>query len=118
MMRNLTTGQTIVQETVRCDTFWKRGRGLMFRGRQAVAGGRAYLFVEGRESVAQTTIHMFFVFFPIAVIWLDRDKQVVSKVLARPFRPYYAPGGPAQYFVEGHPDLLARVSVGDRLAWE
>ena len=118
MIRNLTTGQTIVQEIVRCDTFWKRGRGLMFRGGQAVANGRAYLFVEGRESVAQTTIHMFFVFFPIAVVWLDGQKQVVTKVLARPFRPYYAPSDPAQYFVEGHPDLLEQVSVGDQLAWD
>ena len=77
-----------------------------------------YLFVEGKESVAQTTIHMFFVFFSIAVIWLDREKRVVDKALAHPFRPFYAPGGPAQYFVEGHPSLLDRVSAGDRLDFE
>lgn len=75
----------------------------------------AYLFMEGRESVALTTIHMFFVFFTIAVIWLDRDKCVVDMTLARPFRPYYAPRGPAQYYVEGHPSLLERVSTGDQL---
>jgi len=86
--------------------------------RSSLAEDEAYLFVEGRESVAQTAIHMFFVFFPIGVIWLDRDKQVVDAVLARPFRPYYAPAGPAQYFVEGHPSLLSRVSVGDRLDFE
>ncbi|MGD9048419.1 MAG: DUF192 domain-containing protein [Anaerolineae bacterium] len=113
MLRNLTTGKTIAQRLVRCDTFWKRGRGLMFR--RALADDEVYLFVEGRESVAQTTIHMFFVFFPIAVVWLDRDKVVVDKALARPFRPYYAPQTPAQFFVEGHPSLLERVSTGHRL---
>jgi len=37
-----------------------------------------YLFIESRESVTRASIHMFFVFFAIAVIWLDRDKQVVD----------------------------------------
>ncbi len=113
MIENLTTGETIARDVVRCDTFWKRGRGLMFR--RALAQDQVYLFVERRESVAQTAIHMWFVFFPIAVVWLDRDRRVVDKALARPFRPYYAPRGPAQYYVEGHPSLLERVSVGDQL---
>jgi uncharacterized membrane protein (UPF0127 family) len=115
MMINLTTGETIAHEVVRCDTFWKRGRGLMFRRGAAVGDDRVFLFVEGRESVAATTIHMFFVFFPIAVIWLDENRRVVDKVLARPFRPYYAPRRPARYFVEGHPSLLERVNAGDEL---
>jgi uncharacterized membrane protein (UPF0127 family) len=114
-IRNLTSGETIARSVVRCDTFWKRGRGLMFRSQRAVADDRAYLFVERRESVAQTAIHMLFVFFPIAVVWLDRDRQVVDKVLAHPFRPYYAPRRPAQYYVEGHIGLLDRVEIGDQL---
>lgn len=113
MIRNVTSGEVVAREVVRCDTFWKRGRGLMFR--RGLAEDVAYLFVEGREGVAQTTIHMFFVFFPIAVLWLDRERRVVDKVLARPFRPYYAPRRPAQYYVEGDPSLLERVSVGDEL---
>jgi uncharacterized protein len=114
-MINLTTGETIAQHIVRCDTFWKRGRGLMFRRQSTVEDGQVYLFVEGRESVAQTAVHMLFVFFPIAVIWLGSDRRVVDKALARPFRPYYAPRRPAQYYVEGHPSLLEQVSVGDEI---
>jgi uncharacterized membrane protein (UPF0127 family) len=115
MMINLTSGETIAGEVVRCDTFWKRGRGLMFRSKGSVEGKRVFLFVEGRESVTATTIHMFFVFFPIAVVWLDADRRVVDMALARPFRPYYAPRKAARYFVEGHPSLLERVNVGDVL---
>lgn len=115
MIVNLTNGEPIAQHIVRCDTFWRRLRGLMFRRRQAVAEGRVYLFMDRRESIAQTAIHMLFVFFPIAVVWLDGEKRVVDKALARPFRPYYAPGRPAQYYVEGHPSLLERVSIGDQL---
>jgi uncharacterized membrane protein (UPF0127 family) len=113
MIRNLTTGQTMAQRLVCCDTFWRRGRGLMFR--RSLAEDEVYLFVEGRESVAQTAIHMFFVFFPIAVVWLDGDKRVVDKAVARPFRPYYASRSPAQYYIEGHPGLFDRVSVGDQI---
>jgi hypothetical protein len=39
----------------------------------------------------------------------------VDKKLARPFRPYYAPQRPAQYYVEGHPNILDKVQIGDRL---
>ena len=85
--------------------------------RRALAEDEVYVFVERRESVTQTTIHMFFVFFSIGVVWLDRDKRVVDKSLARPFRPYYAPRQPAQYFLEGHPSLLERVGVGDQVAF-
>ena len=115
MVTNLTTGETIARRVVRCDTFWQRGRGLMFR--PSLPDDTVYLFVEKRESVAQTAIHTFFVFFPIAVVWLDAEKRVVDKALARPFRPYYAPKQAACYFIEGQPPLLARVSLGDQLAF-
>jgi uncharacterized protein len=113
MFRNLTTGQTIANRVVRCDTFWRRGRGLMFR--TSLPEDEVYLFIEGRESVVQTAIHMFFVFFAIGVIWLDRERRVVDKVVARPFRPYYAPSSPAQYYVEGRPAILEYVRPGDML---
>ena len=113
MIKNLTTGRIVARDLVLCDTFWKRGRGLTFR--RPLAEDEVYLFVERRESVAQTAIHMFFVFFSIAVLWLDRDMRVVDKVLARPFRPYYASRSPAQYYMEGHPRLLDLVSVGDQI---
>ncbi len=113
MIVNQTSGDTLARTVTRCDTFWKRGWGLMFR--PAPAEDEVYLFVEKRESVAQTAIHMLFVFFPIAVVWLDAEKRVVDKALARPFRPYYAPSRPARYYVEGHPSLLDRVQIGDQL---
>ena len=116
MFRNLTTGQTIANRVVRCDTFWRRGRGLMFR--TSLPEDEVYLFIEGRESVVQTAIHMFFVFFAIGVIWLDRERRVVDKVVARPFRPYYAPSSPAQYYVEGRPAILEHVRPGDLLDFE
>jgi len=113
MIKNLTSGQIIATEVKWYDTFLSKGRGLMFR--RAIGEDEAFVFAESRESVSLTSIHMFLVFFPIAVIWLDAERKVVDKVLAHPFRPYYTPQCPAQYFIEGHPDMLDKVQIGDCL---
>jgi uncharacterized membrane protein (UPF0127 family) len=112
---NVTTGQPIADRLVLCDTFWKRGRGLMFR--RAIPPDTGYLFIESRESVVGTTITMLFVFFPIGVVWLDRERRVVDVRLARPFRLGIAPRAPARYYLECHPSALERVHVGDTLSW-
>ncbi len=83
--------------------------------RRAIGEDEAFVFAESKESIGLTSIHTFFVFFPIAVVWLDAEKKVVDKKLTHPFRPYYAPQRPAQYFVEGHPTILDKVQIGDRL---
>lgn len=116
LLRNLRTGQVLSRRVVRCDTFLSRARGLTFR--RALQEDEVYLFVLDQESVASAAIHMLFVFFPIAVIWLDGQMRVVDTALARPWRPYYAPRLPARFFVEGAPSLLQDVQAGDELALE
>jgi uncharacterized membrane protein (UPF0127 family) len=113
VIRNTTTGEVLANRVTWCSTFLTRGLGLMFH--PPLKEDEAYVFVEGRESRSLTTIHMLFVFFPLAVIWLDADKRVVDKVLARPFYPYYAPGSPAQYYLECHPRTLGMAEIGDQL---
>ena len=112
---NSTTGQLLAGRARLCDTFFSRFRGLMLRRR--VAGDEVLVFQEPAESIAGASIHMFLVFCPIAVIWLDRGRRVVDSRLARPFR-LYAPRRPAQYFVEGHPTLLEQVHPGDIIEWD
>lgn len=96
-----------------CASFWCKFRGLMFRA--ALPEEEGLLFVYTRPSRMDTTIHMFFMRFPIATVWLDAEGVVVDKVLAKPWRPAYAPQAPAQYFIEASPSLLNRVMIGDRL---
>ncbi|MFP4345661.1 MAG: DUF192 domain-containing protein [Anaerolineales bacterium] len=108
-------GSVLPVRARRCDTFLCRLRGLMWRrGLEPTAG---LLFVESGESRMGASIHMLFVFFPIAVIWLKQDGTVVDKVLARPFRPFYAPQAPARYYLEAHPALLDQVEIGERLTF-
>jgi len=108
-----TDGTPLPLDVKRCDTLWCRFRGLMFRRR--LAPREALLFVESGESRVATTIHMFFVFFSIGVVWLAGDGTVVDKRLARPFRPYYAPCRPAQYYLESTPDILNEVEIDEQL---
>jgi len=83
--------------------------------RRSLSPDEGVLLVASRASIAAAAIHMLFVFFPIAVIWLDDSFRVVDAVLARPFRLFYAPRAPARYILEAAPVLLDRVAVGDQL---
>jgi uncharacterized membrane protein (UPF0127 family) len=58
---------------------------------------------------------MMFVFFSIAVIWINGEGVVVDARLARPFISVQVPRAPARYVLEGLPALLDQVHVGDRL---
>ena len=109
-------GQALPILARRCDSFACRLRGLAFR--RQIGDEEGLLFVEPAESRLGTSIHMFFVFFAIGVVWLDKDGAVVDTVVAQPFRPYYAPRAPAQYFLEGPPALVEWVRVGERLRME
>ncbi|HLB50223.1 MAG TPA: DUF192 domain-containing protein [Anaerolineales bacterium] len=99
-----------------CNSFLCRLRGLMFRS--SLREGEGLLLVERRESRMDTSIHMFFMSFPIAAVWLDARFRVVDTCLARPWRPFYAPCIPAQYTLEASPELLKKISTGDELAFE
>jgi uncharacterized protein len=99
-----------------CDSFLCRLRGLMFRS--SLAPGQGLLLVEGRDSRLDTAIHMLFVFMDLAVIWINSEKVVVDSVLARAWRPAYAPRQPARYILEIHPDRLNEFKIGDKIEFQ
>jgi uncharacterized membrane protein (UPF0127 family) len=57
---------------------------------------------------------MLGVFFPICVAWINRDYVVVDLTVAKPWR-FYVPRKGAQYILEGPPDMLESITIGDRL---
>jgi uncharacterized membrane protein (UPF0127 family) len=110
---NETQDEQLIGRLRLADTFITRLRGLTFRRRLGADEG--LLLVGRTETRAEAAIHMFFVFFPIGVIWLDREHRVVDMVVARPFRPYYAPSAPALSVLECRPEILDKVEVGDKI---
>lgn len=115
-VRNRATGALLRSRARWCASFLSRLRGLMFRA--GLADGEALILVEAADSRAATAIHMFFVPFAIAAIWIDTRQRVVDKVEALPWRPFYAPRAPARYVLEAAPALLDQVSLGDELVFE
>ncbi len=109
-------GRALPLRVRRCDTFRCRLRGLMFR--RALAEDEALFFVESRSGRLTAAIHMCCVPFPIGVLWLDEAGRVVDKIVARPWRPFYAPHRPARYYLEGPPALVTWVEEGEKLHWE
>jgi uncharacterized membrane protein (UPF0127 family) len=70
--------------------------------------------VDRQETRRNAAIHMLGVFFPIGVAWITRDQVVVDLTVAKPWR-FYVPKGKAQYILEGPPDMLESITIGDRL---
>lgn len=110
------TGKVLLSHVVWCDSFVCKLRGLMFRTQ--LKPGEGLLMAEPYASRSATAIHMLFMRFPIATIWMDKKFRVVDVVYARPWALAYVPSTPARYTLEGPPELLDQVQIGDILVFE
>lgn len=115
VLRNAATGQVILPKAWWCDSFMCHLKGLMFRA--SLPFDEGLLFVNGRESITSSSIHMLFMRFNIGVVWLDKSGRVVDARLAKVWRPAYAPRSAAQYYLEANEDILDRVQIGDILSF-
>jgi len=115
-LKNRKSGEVWLRRVEWRAAYLGRLRGLMFRS--GLRAGEAIVLAEAQDSRATTSIHMFFVPFAIAVVWIDSRGRVVDKVEAKPWRPFYAPRAPARYVLETAPEFLSKVSVGDEVDFE
>lgn len=89
-----------------CTSFWQRLRGFMF-----------YRTPPGKTLILQNVkmIHMFFVFFPLGIIVVNKDNVVVDVFVIKPWHisKYY----PAASFIIEIDELrsLNRIRIGDLL---
>lgn len=63
-------GRVVCERCELADSFWTRFRGLM--GRSELAAGEGMLFRPGGS------VHMFFMKFPLDVVFCDRELRVVA----------------------------------------
>ncbi|GAP06493.1 uncharacterized conserved protein [Anaerolinea thermolimosa] len=96
-----------------CDDFFSRFRGLMFTA--SLPKDHGILLVEPQESIINTSIHMFFMNFDIAVIWLSSHYKVVDACYARAWRPLYKPRTPAKFVLETRTENLPFYHIGDEI---
>jgi len=79
----------------------------------------ALIFDRGYESIVNSSIHMFFVFFKINVLFLNNKKEIVDiKISLKPFT-LYAPKKPSRYIIE-LPNYvnLQELKLGDKIDWK
>lgn len=88
----------------------------MFRSRLSLDEG--LLLVEKKDSRLDTSIHMFFVPFDLAVIWINSDMTVVDKANAKSWHPAYFPKAEARYTLEIHPDRWENYQIGDKVEFK
>jgi uncharacterized membrane protein (UPF0127 family) len=103
-------------QAIYCESFTCRLRGLM--GRSSLTPTEGLLLVEAHDSRIETSIHMLFVYMDLAVIWINSGYTVVDTVLARSWRPAYAPHQAAMYILEIHPSRLNEFSIGDQVEFQ
>lgn len=102
-----TNGNVLASEVELADIFWKRFRGLMLRRRFPM--GSALLFTPPKSG--RYGIHMFFVRFPIDLLYLDSGFVVVE--LCTGLRPWrmYRPKMIANYLIELPEGTILRSNV-------
>jgi len=105
------SGEVLLRSVRWCASRWCRLVGLQFH--RPLRPGEAIILAHNKDSVATSSIHMFFVFFPIAAVWINGEGRVTSAQLAKPWHPFYASPDPARFVLETTPDLLSRIQVGD-----
>ncbi|MGD8405122.1 MAG: DUF192 domain-containing protein [Anaerolineales bacterium] len=116
-VRNLNYPDLPLARVKYCDSFMCRLRGLMFRKRLEPDDG--LLLVQGnRDSRLDTSIHMLFVPFDLTVVWINTDMTVVDKIIAKAWRPAYAPTKPACFILEIHPDRWDDYQIGDKVEFQ
>jgi uncharacterized membrane protein (UPF0127 family) len=70
LIRNRRTGKTLAKNEIICQSAWSKARGLMFSKQ------RNLVFIFRNEDIQ--SLHMFFVFYPIDVVFLNAQKRIVD----------------------------------------
>jgi len=115
MITNETKSKVLAKDIILCDNLWSSMRGLMFRKELQKNEG---LLIDLKKDTS-ASIHMFFVKFPIDVIWLNSEKLVVDT--AKDVKPnsIVNPAEFARYVIELPAGTLKQkpVSFRDRFSF-
>ena len=96
-----------------CENILPRAKGLMFS--KPLKQGSAIVLVSPKEGILETTIHMMFVFFPLDIVWLNKNKEVVDFCKGvKPFT-FVAPKKAAKYVLELPCGVCENLKLGDKI---
>ncbi|MFH1429779.1 MAG: DUF192 domain-containing protein [Candidatus Margulisiibacteriota bacterium] len=110
MLFNKTQNKVITKNTVLANSFLRRLKGLSLTSSKPI--DTAWIFPKCQ------IIHMYFMFFPLGLIYLDRQKKVVKcvkRIKPWTISPFVRK---AHYVVEVLPEVTQNINVGDLLEFE
>jgi len=111
MVRNLTKKRIIIKKSALIGDAFSKFIGLMFSKRQ----DKALIFKFNEEK--RISLHMFFVFYPIDVLFLDKNKIVVDK--KERFTPFtfYTSKKKAMFAIELPEGTIkkSKTEIGDKI---
>lgn len=110
---NISNPQNLPLSVVVCSSIKSKFLGLMFR--KEIHSEEGIILVESSQSRLNSAIHMMFMNFDIAVIWIDERFQVVDRIVAKRWVPAYIPRVPAKFTLELHTVRLNDFRIGDRI---
>ena len=95
------------------DSFMSRFLGLMF---QKDIGRGLILKLPSSRSRHGSAIHMFFMRFPLDIVFANADKKVIDIISIDPWKTY-TPKTPAKYVIEMEKGSINRfnIEIGDEL---
>ncbi len=107
MIKNITTKKVISNKELICSSVSSQARGLMFRRKK-------YNLIMTFPKERNISLHMFFVFYPIDVLLLDKNKKVIE--IKENFKPYRAwnSKNKGSYIIELGKEY-SKVEIGDVL---
>ena len=92
MLKNKRNNKTLAKKPIACKNSFSKAIGMMFSRKN-----KTLFFVFKKEKMI--SLHMFFVFYPIDVLFLNKNKKVVQlKENFKPFRILIAEK-PAKYII-------------------
>jgi len=113
MIQNKTRKKVLATKTKNCKTIFSKAKGLMFT-RERENEGLIFKF----NTEQKWSIHMLFVFYPIDVLWLDKNKKVVD--LRKELKPFILSAKPKQessYIIELPAGIIQKTKtvIGDKI---
>lgn len=115
-MRNDTKGTVISNNLEMCSSAMSKSIGLMFSSSKRLEDNS---LIFSFSSARRWSLHMWFVSYPIDVLFLDEMNSVVEiKECFRPFS-FYKPQQEAMYIIELRAGAVkdSLTSVGDNIGW-
>ncbi len=114
MIRNASNKAILAKNEKLATSIFSKAKGLMFTKKT----GKALIFTFSFEQYIP--LHMFFVFYPIDVLWLNKDKKVVF--LKQDFKPWtmISPKKKAKYVLELKEGTIKRSNtrIGDTISFK